>query len=404
MQEMGSDSSKRIVIVDPNVEGGHPEFCHSLARLLVAGGIKVTYINREHSIRSSGYVHRAMGCGSKSRLGTIQEYWAMLGALLSYSKTDTLLLFESLNAPIQVLMCLVALMPGRRRRVWVDLHNAKPHGRGFLEGFLHRTALVICRQKWVEGVVYHYRVLRLDHERERIFGIQVSSKMKYVPHHFFLPAEEVRNLQRQANYKRVESPKKLNLLIFGVIRQNKGVPAFLEKLKSCEGIANQLHVRIVGKCDEQEAVRIRALSRDPVLSRVVELCLSAASNEEKERLFKWCDLVVLPYREDFIAQSGVVLDAFAHGKPLLISNNSSLMLHAEVDRAAVPIGDNLESTLRSIIENEERLSLLRQAVLEVSREEYSDQSCVAAYFSAFRSSEKPSPERQAGEVVHPPQI
>ncbi len=106
-----------------------------------------------------------------------------------------------------------------------------------------------------------------------------------------------------------------NLLFFGVIRRNKGLPVLLramEQLGDCT-------LTVAGAFEEpryrdeiKEQVDGLPTGRVVLIDRFVE-------DEEIAQLFSKSALAVLPYTT-FAAQSGVLHDALAHGSPVVVSD------------------------------------------------------------------------------------
>lgn len=108
------------------------------------------------------------------------------------------------------------------------------------------------------------------------------------------------------------------LLFFGTLRRNKGLGVLLEALRLLPD--EDLRLVIAGRGD----------------ARLEELAAEAAANDErivvepgwittarKAELYAECDVVVLPYTS-FSSQSGVLHDAYAAGRPLIVTDVGAL--------------------------------------------------------------------------------
>jgi glycosyltransferase involved in cell wall biosynthesis len=73
-----------------------------------------------------------------------------------------------------------------------------------------------------------------------------------------------------------------------------------------------------GAADVELAVR-RAAEANPRITAE----LGFVSEERKHELYRACDLVVLPYTE-FASQSGVLHDAYAHHRPVVVTDVGAL--------------------------------------------------------------------------------
>jgi glycosyltransferase involved in cell wall biosynthesis len=116
-----------------------------------------------------------------------------------------------------------------------------------------------------------------------------------------------------------EKPMRDRLLFFGVIRPNKGVHVLLhalERLPRCD-------LTIAGEAEEPSYLqRIRRLVRRFPPGRV-ELIDRYVSQDEMTDLFRRSRLVILPYTT-FSAQSGVLHQALAHGRPVVATEIGGL--------------------------------------------------------------------------------
>jgi glycosyltransferase involved in cell wall biosynthesis len=117
----------------------------------------------------------------------------------------------------------------------------------------------------------------------------------------------------------VERPMRDRLLFFGAIRPNKGVHVLLqalERLPRCD-------LTIAGGVEEVHYLeRIRRLVRRFPPGRV-ELIDRYVSEDEVADLFRRSRLVILPYTS-FAAQSGVLHQALAHGRPVVVTEVGAL--------------------------------------------------------------------------------
>jgi glycosyltransferase involved in cell wall biosynthesis len=108
------------------------------------------------------------------------------------------------------------------------------------------------------------------------------------------------------------------VLFFGALRANKGLDVLLEALRRIPG--EDLRLVIAGRGDpEMEALARGAAGSDPRVTAEVGL----VSLERKHELFQQASLVVLPYTS-FASQSGVLHDAYGHGRPVVVTDVGAL--------------------------------------------------------------------------------
>lgn len=125
-----------------------------------------------------------------------------------------------------------------------------------------------------------------------------------------------------------KNPNNLHILFFGWIAPRKGIDILLESIYelSKEGYKN-IKLIIAGKlgigkgCKELYD-KIIALSEKEELKEIVELRIRRIPWDEGGQLYKWADVVVLPYLE--ISQSGVIGVAYHFSKPVISTNAGAL--------------------------------------------------------------------------------
>ncbi len=108
------------------------------------------------------------------------------------------------------------------------------------------------------------------------------------------------------------------LLCFGTLRRNKGIEILLEAFDQLGDLPVRLVIAGRGFGDVEEQVRTAA-ARNPRI--VAELGYISASR--KQELFREADLIVLPYTS-FSSQSAVLHDAYAHHRPVVVSDVGAL--------------------------------------------------------------------------------
>lgn len=109
------------------------------------------------------------------------------------------------------------------------------------------------------------------------------------------------------------------VLFFGTLRRNKGVAVLLEAIAATRG---ELDARFVIAGRGYPGVEAQVAEAAATDSRIVAE-IGYATVEHKRALYAGADLVVLPYTS-FESQSGVLLDAYAHRLPLVVSDVGAL--------------------------------------------------------------------------------
>lgn len=125
------------------------------------------------------------------------------------------------------------------------------------------------------------------------------------------------------------------LLFFGALRDNKGLEVLDEALERIRD--EDLEVTIAGRGDE----RLERLARS-IASRDgrVHAEIGHVPLERKRELFGAAHVVVLPYTS-FASQSGVLHDAYGHGRPVVVSDVGALgeTVREDGTGVVVPPGD-----------------------------------------------------------------
>jgi glycosyltransferase involved in cell wall biosynthesis len=127
------------------------------------------------------------------------------------------------------------------------------------------------------------------------------------------------------HYSRDGSRRELDLhgrvlLFFGLVRRYKGLDILL---RAFARIAQQLDATllVVGEFYEDRGPYDRLINELGIGERV-RVTDRYVANEEVEKYFKACDLVVLPYRE--ATQSGIVQTAYSFEKPVVVTRVGGL--------------------------------------------------------------------------------
>ena len=113
----------------------------------------------------------------------------------------------------------------------------------------------------------------------------------------------------------------VRLLFCGVVRHDKGFDLLCEALSRCQPTADW-RLRIAGSVRQVGEDYIRGLTQQHGIADSCSFNLKYLSNDEIDQEFKDSDIVLLPYRRGFIAQSVVMTDAVRWHKPVVVSEHS----------------------------------------------------------------------------------
>ncbi|MEM8705990.1 MAG: glycosyltransferase family 4 protein [Actinomycetota bacterium] len=192
---------------------------------------------------------------------------------------------------------------GRPDGTWVaSVHDVEPHQPRL--GRLERALLRRLHRR-PDGLIVHHPWLadRLvaDH------GV-TPERIAVVPHQVFPVADPV---PRPASGR-------LRVLCFGALRPNKGVAWLIDVMARPE--LADVELVIAGRGDAEQERRIREAAEG---ATNVTLEIGYVSTERKDELFRSCSVVVMPY-ESFSSQSGVLHDAYGHGRPVVVTDVGAL--------------------------------------------------------------------------------
>ncbi len=181
------------------------------------------------------------------------------------------------------------------------------------------------------------------------------------------------------------------LLFYGVLRRNKGLHVLLRAMRQLP----EFSLTIAGEAQEPEYFdreclpMIRQLQKD---GAKVDLQLGRVSESDTAELFRTHSALMLPYDSSFVAQSGVVFLAIAHGVPVVASKAGGLgwlmgeFSIGEICAQATP--EELAAAVRRLFD--------RPCITELDRElkeaarTYSWESTAAKTLDAYRSCESRS--------------
>ena len=196
--------------------------------------------------------------------------------------------------------------------VILTVHDIKSHYGRFVsrDSFLKRSLRI------PHCLITHYQNGKkqlIDH-----WGVD-DERVAFIPHGIMMPLH--RSLGRQEARRKLNLPQESRILLFlGSIRPNTGLDVLLEALNDIRSRVPEVLLIIAGAVPrgmsfERYSDIIDKLS----LSENVRTVINFIPDEDVDNFMAASDLVVLPYVK-FEAQSGVLLRAYAHKKPVVVSD------------------------------------------------------------------------------------
>ena len=201
------------------------------------------------------------------------------------------------------------------KKTFYTVHNILPHcyppliPKRLMDHWI-RKACLEC-----EGLFVHTETLA--HELGRFLG-PGHPPVTVVPHGVWTVPDSI-----AANHPLRERLAIKRLLFFGAIRRNKGLHLLLQALPQLPGY----EVTVAGDPSERDYFDNEIMPRVTALragGARVHLIDRFVSDAEVGALFSSHSAIVLPYTQEFVAQSGVVFMALAYGLPVVASTAGGL--------------------------------------------------------------------------------
>lgn len=185
----------------------------------------------------------------------------------------------------------------------MSVHDVTPHVPRLGTRSEHQLLTRLYQRP--DALVVHHA--RLADRLRNDFGIP-GTRIHVIPHQVF-PIGEPPSA-------RPHGPP--HVLFFGALRPNKGLEVLDDAMKLLAG--HDLCLTIAGRGDERlELLVAQMASRDPRIRAE----LGFATLERKRELFRSAHIAVLPYTS-FASQSGVLHDAYGHGRPVVVTDVGAL--------------------------------------------------------------------------------
>jgi len=248
--------------------------------------------------------------------------------------------FQGVGTPLLDQFFLKPLI--RHLPVVLTVHDVKPHYERFVSkaSFIKRSLQIPHR-----SIVHYENGKRqlVDH-----WGL-CADHIDVIPH-------GIMRLQNPPDP--TEARKKLNLpsgrqiiLFFGAIRPNKGLDILLKALEIIKSRNRRVLLVIAGGLlgrfnFESYSDMIRKYD----LSKHVRTFIHFIPEEEVDYFFAASNLVVLPYLK-FEAQSGVLLRAYAHKKPVVVSDIGAMGELVSSDKVGLVVKSGAVEPLAEAVTN-----------------------------------------------------
>jgi len=340
----------RVLMVEPAGKGGMYTYADALCRGLCEIGADVTVLTNPlwPDLPAPYTVERCMFEITAKKSEWSQLYWAVDRVYRFLRDSLRRNRFAIRNCPDVVhiqsgvpLIDQLLLKPlTRHLPVVLTVHDVRPHSDRFVSNrsFLKRYFHIPHR------LIVHYE----DGKRQLVDNWGVCADCIDVIPHGIMPVHNPPAMS--------DARKKLNLplnreiiLFFGGIRANKGLDVLLKALEVVRLHRPRILLVIAG-------VLPRGVSFEPYsntvkkadLSQYVQTFIHFIPEDDVDFFFAASNLVVLPYLK-FESQSGVLLRAYAHKKPVVVSNIGAMGELVSSDSVGLVVGPGEPGSLAKAI-------------------------------------------------------
>lgn len=206
---------------------------------------------------------------------------------------------------------LLTSVLGKNIQKMFTCHNVFPHERFPMDRLLTKMVL-----KKGDTFIVHSKS-----DGEDLLSIKPNAKFKQNPHPTY-NAFKIRDISKDQARKELgeEQDAKL-LLFFGFVREYKGLKHLLKAMPQIKKNLNNVKLMVVGSFGDDKTDYIKII-QDEKIQDCVEVIDEYTPDNEVEKYFAACDLVVLPYES--ATQSGIVQIAYGFEKPCIVTNVGGL--------------------------------------------------------------------------------
>ena len=211
-------------------------------------------------------------------------------------------------APCYRLLCGVI---GKKISKMFICHNVFPHERFPMDRLLTKMTL----QKG-DFFIVHSKSDEAD-----LLTIRADAKVRQNPHPTY-NAFKIRNIDKEQARKELEEEQDTKLLLFfGFVREYKGLKHLLRAIPHVREELKNVKLMVVGSFanDKQDYMQ---LIHEAHIEDCVEIIDEYTPDNEVEKYFAACDVVVLPYES--ATQSGIVQIAYGFEKPVIVTSVGGL--------------------------------------------------------------------------------
>ncbi|MDE6362789.1 MAG: glycosyltransferase [Lachnospiraceae bacterium] len=200
---------------------------------------------------------------------------------------------------------------GKKIKKMFVCHNVFPHERFPMDKLLTKMVL-----RKADSFLVHSRS-----DGEDLLTIKPDAQYRQNPHPTY-NAFQIHNLAKEQARQALSynSDEKL-LLFFGFVRDYKGLKYLIQAMPILKQKIEGIRLMIVGTFGQDKEDYLELIQRCMVQD-CIEVIDGYTPDNEVEKYFAACDLVVLPYES--ATQSGIVQIAYGFEKPVIVTNVGGL--------------------------------------------------------------------------------
>lgn len=296
------------------------------------------------------------------RFFKIIEYPFISIFIIIYAKLHNINIIH-LQSVNLVELILILIAKTFKCKIIFTVHNITPRHKD-----LTKNAIILLK------IMYYFCDHLIIHTQDgsnklqEIFGI-IPEKISIIPHgnySSFIPNNLI-SIHEAKNELNI-STDKFTILFFGGIRQSKGLDLLILAVSRVIKDIPNILLMIIGEPLEDYSKYKNLIISSGILNNIFEETHYIANNEIPKFFFA-ADVVALPYRE--ITQSGVLLMAYAFGKPVIASRIGGFIESIENEKSGLLVtpGDpnDLAASILRLFRDKQLRTLLSIKGLELSR-------------------------------------
>ena len=200
---------------------------------------------------------------------------------------------------------------GKKIQKMFICHNVFPHERFPMDKFLTRLVLK-------KG---NFFIVHSKSDGQDLLSIKPNARFEQNPHPTY-NAFKIRNITKeQARQELHKSNDEKLLLFFGFVREYKGLKYLLYAMPLIKEKVRNIKLMVVGSFGDDKEDYMQIIKENQIEDSV-EVIDNYTPDNEVEKYFAACDLVVLPYES--ATQSGIVQIAYGFEKPVIVTNVGGL--------------------------------------------------------------------------------